>query len=118
MIKFLVAAAALFVTAASASAESLGGYWLSAEGRSGGCAIVEFTKDGNAYNGKVVAILESDNKSSVGNFMFTNLRKKTAKRCDRDLRRRQGLRGRHFWQDGPALRGGSARERLCYRLCV
>ena len=93
MIKFFVAAAALFVTAASASAESLGGYWLSAEGRSGGCAIVEFTKDGNAYNGKVVAILESDNKSSVGNFMFTNLRKKTAKKGrDRDLRRRQGLR--------------------------
>ena len=80
MIKLFVAAASLFVTAASASAESLGGYWLSAEGRSGGCAIVEFTKDGNAYNGKVVAILESDNKSSVGNFMFTNLRKKTAKK--------------------------------------
>ena len=79
MNKFFVAAAALFATAANASAENIGGFWLSAEGRAGGCAVVEFAKEGNAYNGTVVAILESDNKASVGNLKFSNLRKKAAK---------------------------------------
>ena len=77
----LIALSTLFATATAASAESIGGFWLSAEGRSGGCAIVEFVKSNGAYDGKVVAILENDNKESVGNFMFTGLRKKTAKKA-------------------------------------
>ena len=76
----LIALSTLFATATAASAESIGGFWLSAEGRSGGCAIVEFVKSNGAYDGKVVAILENDNKESVGNFMVTGLRKKTAKK--------------------------------------
>jgi len=79
MRNFLIAASALIFTAAGASAETLGGFWLSAEGRLGGCAIVEFVKEGRSYDGKIVAILESDNKESIGNSMFTDLRKKTAK---------------------------------------
>lgn len=79
MRKFMIAAAALMVSAGTASAESIGGLWLSAEGREGGCAIVEFAKEGKVYNGKIIAILENDNKESVGNYMFTDLRKKAAK---------------------------------------
>ena len=79
MRKYIFAAAAMLFTAGTASAEDIGGFWLSAEGRSGGCAIVEFAKEGRVYNGTVVAILESDNKESVGNYMFTDLRKKSPK---------------------------------------
>lgn len=79
MRKFMIAATALLVSATSATAQDITGFWLSAEGRSGGCAIVEFAKDGRVYNGQVVAILENDNQDSVGNFMFTDLRQKSAR---------------------------------------
>ena len=79
MRKFMIAATALLVSATSATAQDITGFWLSAEGRSGGCAIVEFAKDGRVYNGQVVAILENDNQDSVGNFMFTDLRQKAAR---------------------------------------
>ena len=79
MRKFMIAATALLVSATSATAQDITGFWLSAEGRSGGCAIVEFAKDGRVYNGQVVAILEYDNQDSVGNFMFTDLRQKSAR---------------------------------------
>jgi len=75
----MIAATALLVSATSATAQDITGFWLSAEGRSGGCAIVEFAKDGRVYNGQVVAILENDNQDSVGNFMFTDLRQKSAR---------------------------------------
>ena len=80
MRNLLMALSALVATATTASAESIGGFWLSAEGRSGGCAIVEFVKESGAYNGTVVAILENENKESVGNYMFTGLRKKSPKK--------------------------------------
>lgn len=79
MRKFMIAATALLVSATSATAQDITGFWLSAEGRSGGCAIVEFAKDGRVYNGQVVAILENDDQDSVGNFMFTDLRQKSAR---------------------------------------
>ena len=79
MRKFMIAATALLVSATSATAQDITGFWLSAEGRSGGCAIVEFAKDWRVYNGQVVAILENDNQDSVGNFMFTDLRQKSAR---------------------------------------
>ena len=79
MRKFMIAATALLVSATSATAQDITGFWLSAEGRSGGCAIVEFAKDGRVYNGQVVAILETDDQDSVGNFRFTDLRQKSAR---------------------------------------
>ena len=45
MRKLIIAAAALLLAAGPASAEDIGGLWLSAEGREGGCAIVEFVQD-------------------------------------------------------------------------
>ncbi len=60
MRKLIIAAAALLLAAGPASAEDIGGLWLSAEGREGGCAIVEFVQEGKVYNGKVIAILENE----------------------------------------------------------
>ena len=79
MRKFMIAATALLASATTAAAEDIAGFWLSAEGRSGGCAIVEFVKEGRVYNGVIVAILENEVQDSVGNFMFTDLRQKAAK---------------------------------------
>lgn len=75
----LIAVSTLFCAATTATADIIAGFWLSAEGRSGGCAIVEFAKDGRVYNGQIVAILENDNTESVGNYMFTDFRQKAAK---------------------------------------
>ena len=75
----LIAAAALVCTATTASADLLSGYWRSAEGREGGCAIVEFKEVDFKYNGEIVAILEAENDDAIGTYMFTDLRKKSAK---------------------------------------
>lgn len=75
----LIAAAALACTATTASADLLEGYWRSAEGRDGGCAIVEFRAVDFKYNGEIIAIIDNEVTDSVGTFMFTDLRKKSPK---------------------------------------